>query len=518
MDLTRVDWAACADNRREMWVAWRSEHEGAYVPTVHANCPCNEVAALGLRSFGQMPAPVYAKSVGVNVKRAFRDLRNVARRYTGVVMSRGDVVDSYDGAMRRRYAEAERSLRVEGPLDWKDYLLAPFLKAEKPRVAHKLPKPRLIYPRSPRYNLEVATRLKPLEHWLWGRLTLKALGVAPNNTRLVAKGLNPRQRANLIVRKFNAIKSCVCFEVDGSAFEAHIGLAQLKEEHAVYKAAFPGDRKLARLLRVQEVLRGRLPCGAKFSREGARASGDVNTGMGNTLIMLAVVVGVLRDLKVTFDVLVDGDNALVFLPSECVSRVLGVFAQQVLSETGHEFVLERPVDYIEGIRFGGSAPVYLGPRLGWSMVREWGRVLSCAFASHRWLREPRFAREWIAGVARCELSLARGVPVLQEWALGGLRASGHLGRVRAHPHRDYFVQGAWLAGEESRVEVHQEARLSFERAFGLSSDAQLLIEATCRRMQMPDLDPGAYSRCLVTSFAQWMDESGVHELWLDAHC
>jgi hypothetical protein len=236
------------------------------------------------------------------------------------------------------------------------------------------------------------------------------------------------------------------------------------------------------------------------------------------LIMLGVVVGVLEDIGVKFDVLVDGDNALIFLSRPDLSRVVGEFAPRVLEATGHEVVLERPVDYIEGIRFGGSAPVYLGPRLGWSMVREWGRVLSCAYASHRWLREPVFAREWIRGVTMCELSLARGVPVLQAWALGGLKATEDVVRVRSHPHVDYFVQGAWLAGEQSSVPVTLQARISFARAFGVEPEAQVVLEDKLRRLQLGKLERSAYQYHGSDNYAHWREEPGIHERWMDAHC
>jgi len=461
--------------------AWNPRGEGMWCPQVHACCPHNEIAALQMRSLAPLPDRVFA-DVGKSVLRVFRHLRALSSKSAINSWSYLETAQSYNGRLRSRYLEAERSLRVDGPLVRGDIYLRPFLKAEKVVAKAKYPKPRLIYPRSPRYNLVLASRLKPLEHWLWGYLTTQRLfrcGVG----RVVAKGLNQVQRANLIVRKFRALDQAVAFEVDGKAFEAHVGPSQLKLEHSVYKAAFPGDKELSRLLSEQLVLRGTLPCGARFSRPGGRASGDFNTGMGNSLIMLAVVGAVLRELVPgQFDLLVDGDNAVVFLPRRVQDRVMSVFAQHVLAVSGHEVTLERPVSFIEGIRFGQSAPVHLGPTLGWRMVRDPRKVMSTALASHRWLREPTFAAEWIRGVAACELSLSRGVPVLQAWALELQRQWGGPEGVRAHPHVDYFYQGAWLAPGESMVEVTVEARESFGRAFGLGPDVQLWMESCVENM------------------------------------
>lgn len=76
----------------------------------------------------------------------------------------------------------------------------------------------------------------------------------------------------------------------------------------------------------------------------------------------------------------------------------------------------------------------------------------------------------------CELSLARGIPVLQAWATTILNTAGHRKKVRSGPFREYFMQGAWFAGVEDQREVLPETRVSFEKAFGLSVEDQLVLE------------------------------------------
>jgi len=455
-----------------MWVAWRTGLPGTWVPGVHANCAHNEIAALAWRSLAPLPHPASAP-LGEAPLAVFGKLCKLVRAYGGQRWSYLETAQSYSGLLRRRYLEAERSLRVDGPLRSSDIYLRAFLKAEK-LSSSKDPKPRMIFPRSPRYNLVLASWLKPFEHWLWGYLTGRRLFGGPN-TRVVGKGLNPRRRANLIVRKLSQFPDCVCFEVDAKAFEAHVTSAQLRAEASVYLAAYQGDQALADVLRRQRFA-GVTPSGVKFGRPGGRASGDFNTGMGNTLIMLSILVGVLKSYGCKFDLLVDGDNALVFLPGVVYRTVVQDFAQRVLDCSGHELTLEKPVTYPEAVRFGRSAPVFLGRRLGWTMVREPEAVLSGAYASHRWLREPSFGRRWVGGVAQCELSLARGVPVLQRAALGVFRQTVSGKAVPLDALTDYFAVGAWLAEEKDVVEVCREARVSFEKAFGWSPERQLLVE------------------------------------------
>lgn len=466
-----------------MRTAYTAPIAGAFVPVCNRPCPHNEVTALAMRSMGPVPAQVF-KPVSARSAVVWRELRLFARRYRDGAWSWRETAESYSGTLRRRYLEAERSLREDGLSGYQDWTIRAFLKTEKNRVAGRAMKPRLIYPRSPRYNLELASRLKPFEHWLWGRLNGSVLKVG--NSRLVAKGLNPRQRGNLIARKFRAFRQCVCFEADGSAFEAHVGPAALKEEQAVYEAAFPGDGRLRALLEKQLWLRGTTSCGARFRRPGARASGDFNTGMGNSLCFLVEVVSALRLVGVPFDVLVDGDNVLVFLESQDAGLVLPRFSKDILESSGHEVVLERPARRLEDVRFGGSAPVFMGVH-GWNMVREHHRVISGAFSSHIYLREPVFAKEWMVGAAMCELSLARGVPILQSFFVNALRALGPVRRVRSHPHRDSLSLGAWFATEGNSIPVCSEARLSFEAAFGVVPEDQERLERSFDNMEFGSL-------------------------------
>lgn len=453
---------------------------GVWVPRVHGVCYHNEIAALVKRSLG--PTPGSAERCRGPVLDAFRRIRLVATRYGGSRWDYLETAHSYTGALRRRYLEAERSLREDGPLSSSDVFLRAFLKAEKRHVGN-VAKPRLIYPRSPRYNLHLASWLKPFEHWLWGNLRRSAFNGA-GNSRVVAKGLSPRQRAALIVRKFSEMPDCVVMEVDGRSFEAHLDSWQLLQEHSVYTSAYPGDGSLKKCLNSQLRNFGVTGCGVRFSRGGGRASGDFNTGMGNSLVMLAVVVGSMSLLgEQRWDTLVDGDNALLFLPAPAMRRVVPRFAAAALEVSGHEMTLERPVEVVEEVRFGQSAPVWVEG--GWMMVRDWRKVVSHGTSSHQHLLEPRFALEWIRGVALCEASLAHSVPILWAYANRLLSLTESVTTVRWHPHRDYEVLGVRFACLGSRAREPDEfARQSFSRAFGVTPDEQVQLERLMLRGQV----------------------------------
>jgi len=404
---------------------------------------------------------------------AFKMLRRVASRYPGERQGYLETAQSYKGAMRRRYNDAFDSLMTDGPLCSADYRLKSFVKAEKCEP-WKLAKPRLIFPRSPRYNLVLATWLKPFEHWLWGYLKSRHVG-ATGDSRIVAKGLNQVERANLILRKMRQFADCVVFEVDGKAFEAHVDVWQLREEHAVYLNAYSGDRDLARVLGKQLANKGVTSSGLKFARAGGRASGDVNTGMGNSLVMLAVVVGVMGGYGCPWDLLVDGDNALLFFPASHKSRICGSFAAVASLISGHSMVLERPVCVEEEVRFGRSAPVET--ERGWRMVRDWRRVLSQGASSHQHLRDPHTAVGFLHSVALCECVLSSGVPILWAYAENLRRRTQRKFDGTLRGVSDY----EWLGVDLSRLGSGARAptalaRSSFSRAFGVSPEEQMAIE------------------------------------------
>lgn len=492
-----------------MFNAWKPNVDGVWAPNIHAVCSCNERAALLLRSLG--PTPSATKAGRASMGAAFGWLRSVVKSLGCVSRSHLDIARSYEGKLRARYLRAEESLRLDGGVVKSDTRLKAFLKAEKFNGMSKFAKPRMIFPRSYRYNLDLATRLKPLEHALWPKLRAKGSWGVPR-TRVVAKGLGPDARASLIREKLNGFGGeGICFEVDASAFEAHQESWQLVEEHRIYQSAYPGDAGLQSLLTAQLRNRGITPLGYKFSREGGRASGDLNTGMGNSLLMLAIVETVLAGYQLTKrDCLVDGDNALVFLLASEAQPVVETFAQRALVCSGHEMVLERPVSVLEHVRFGQSAPVCINGR--WRMVRDWRKVLSHGCSNHAHLREPNFVRPFLRGVALCELSLARGLPIIQRWCEAVLGDTAGSRVPDPSFYRDYLEMGASLSGPLHGERVEASTRESFARAFGLSVMDQLIVEDSlvCQlgtRFGEPRFAP--------TCRSWFMADPGLIETWVD---
>lgn len=482
---TPPDYAYCDElGSRFEYRCYTPELEGVWHPQVHRSCAHNAVRGLELRTLGVTPLPTVE---------GFSEFTTAMREVRGVLRSRVEtpqrysydqVISSYSvSRLRARYEMAKGSL-VSDPIRQEDASVEAFVKAEKLNC-YKLSKPRVIMGRSPRYNLQLATFLKPLEHAVypafrgWGRMYTR--------TRLIAKGLNGEERASLLRRKMLSHPNMVCFEVDCKSFEAHLTLSMLREEHGVYRHLFP-DSELSRLLRWQEKFRGRFRNGVRYRAKGVRASGDFNTGLGNTLIMCALVVAVGRSLSTRFDFLADGDNAVVFVAQSDLHLWLRELPRLFLS-MGHEAEIGVASSEVSGIVFGQSKPLCVNGR--WTMVRNPYRVMSNAFCGHQHYGEMRGGLSVLKSVAYCESVLNRGVPVLQAFA------HAMLVRLRSVP---FVRQGFDLGNYEyqrvvslsdrwalANVEViSNESRLLFEKSWGISVEEQLVMEASFSVGSLPE--------------------------------
>jgi len=419
----------------------------------------------------------------------FKEFKRHGRRLGLAPWTWEKVVESYSGRLALRYEEARQGLIKDGELTKWDMRLASFVKGEKFNIHAKLSKPRLINARSPRFNLSLAAFLKPLEGAFWGTLKTRCKGVP--KTRVVGKGLNGEQRARLIARKMeNVGGGCIVFEVDGKAFEAHVSREEITLEHGVYLAAYSNDKELMRMLDCQKSLRGVTSFGIKYERPGCRASGDFNTGLGNTLIMLASVYAAMdllteQGFDSKWDTIADGDNALMFVEARGANRLVSTFANSVRMVSSQELTVEQPVSQLEEVIFGQSQPVNVGGK--YTMVRDVYKTLSNAFCSYRHYKDyARFGVRILKAVSECELALALGVPVLQPYFEEAVR---RLHNVPDLPNpEDYLeprLQAAYrsLGGNGihrvlSRVQpISSEARISFAKAFGIGVEQQYELEA-----------------------------------------
>lgn len=459
-----------------MYRCYTPDVAGVWHPQVHKACAHNMASALLQRTMG--PTPVATPAGRQMFLRSMRQLRRVLKGRCELVEPWGfdQVVASYkERRLRVRYQEAHDSLLRDGFCTPRDARVKAFVKGEK-LANYKVYKPRAIMGRDPRYNLELASFLKPVEHVVypafrgWGKQFF-------THTRLIGKGLNQVERAALIRRKLQSHPGVVAFEVDCKSFESHVDLAQLRAEHSVY-TALCRDPRLGELLRWQQRFSGVGTGGVKFTVEGVRASGDFNTGLGNTLIMCCLVLAAATSLGVRFDLLADGDNAVLF----CLKRDLTLFRKRVPAmflEMGHELELSETFESVEQVVFGQSKPCWVDGV--WTMVRDPFKVLSHAWCGHEHFSEMRGGKRVLRAIAYCEAVLSRGVPMLQEYSHAMLRATRGMDvplHIRFTGNPEYQrVLARGIRWESARkLTVSTQTRLSFEKSWGVSVGEQIRLE------------------------------------------
>jgi hypothetical protein len=497
---------------RYMYRCYTPPADKVWHPQVHRSCAHNAVRGLQLRTLGLNPGPtpegelLFSKSAAL-LKSVLRSRVEPFEKWT-----HEQVVSSYKvSRLRTRYEEARLSLLVDGLSTRRDADVSAFVKAEK-LGSYKLHKPRVIMGRSPRYNLELASYLKPLEHVVYP--AFRGWSDMYTRTRLIGKGLNGEERASLLRRKMLSHPGMVCFEVDCKSFESHLVTAMLQEEHGIYASLLKSPR-LRELLSWQLEFPGRFRSGVSFRAKGVRASGDFNTGLGNTLIMCCLVLGVASSLRTKFDFLADGDNAVVFVASEHLHLWRRELPNLFLS-MGHEAEIGETSSEVSGIVFGQSKPLCVNGR--WTMIRDPDKVLSSAFSGHQHYNEMRGGMRVLKSVAYCEAVLNRGVPVLQAFAHAMLTRLKHVSFVREgfdlgnyEYQRVVSMSDGWRQTNYEQISL--DARLLFEKSWGYSVEEQLRLEASFLVGHIPerwdDVPPSSAFSGIVDPWGLPLDKAGA---------
>ncbi len=204
----------------------------------------------------------------------------------------------------------------------------------------------------------------------------------------------------------------VAIGLDATKFDMHVSPAMLQWEHSIYLAIFKQDSKLRRLLSWQMNNVGRGYCAngkLKYKVKGKRFSGDMNTALGNCIIMCAMVHSYLAARGVEGKLVNNGDDCVVFIERRDLARFQQGLAEWFL-DLGFRMVAEAPVFDINQIEFCQMRPIHTAS--GWKMVRNIPNALAKDRLCLLPLRYATEMREWLGSVGACGLSLCGGVPVL----------------------------------------------------------------------------------------------------------
>lgn len=389
-------------------------------------------------------------------------------------MTRQQFAASYRGRKRTIYERAAESLRTD-PVSRKDARVKAFVKREKTNFTVKRnPCPRVIQPRDPRYNVEVGKFLRPMEHKIyqsineyWGE-------------RVVAKGRNMVQRAESLRQKWSRYRKPMALKLDAKRFDQHVREEALRWEHSVYLSAVArSDRaELGRLLDMQlrNIGAGYVDGGVvRYRTNGTRCSGDMNTALGNVLLMCAMVIGLLEQQGSNCTFEDDGDDCLLIGEERDILALRPLLVPWFL-QFGFEIDDQGVASTLSRVEFCQARPVFDGK--GWIMVRVPEAGLAKDVHSLVALDNQKVYRMWASAVGHGGLSLAGGIPVYDALYRWYVKESAGA-RPLEHPFLDTgFAMHARKMAHYKRenMTISDQARISFWEAFGIDPADQVLLE------------------------------------------
>lgn len=408
-----------------------------------------------------------------------------------------EFVEQCPAQKRALYAQAGAELRHRG---WgpRDARLKAFVKFEKiqfERSGKKSdPCPRLIQPRSPVYNVALGRYTRRVEEELY-----KALGSlwdVDEGEKVVMKGMTVEGVASQLRRKWDAFKDPVAVGLDASRFDQHVGVDALKYEHGIYLDIFNccDTTELRELLDCQVRNRGFAVLDShmvNYEIAGTRASGDMNTGLGNCILMSSLVYQYARARGVRAKFANNGDDCLVFMERRDLKRFSDGLKDWFL-EYGFNMTVEDPAYEFEECEFCQMRPVYAD---GWIMVRHPRAALSkdtMALGD-----TAKLYKQWIHSVGTAGLSLYGHLPLYRA-LYKRMRECGVPSQVRNSNQawNSGFMQlsmrATSTAAELLRRDITDECRISFAKAFDISPSLQAVLEEEFARLDFDGVVDRSY--------------------------
>jgi hypothetical protein len=420
--------------------------------------------------FSPPPKPmvnVFAERLLIVSRFLDRHLPSTAR------VSYDQFINYYTGRKRTVYAGAVQDLEC-CRINKSDAEITAFEKAEKTNQTLKpLSAPRLISPRGPRYCVELGRYIKPIEGKVYR--TIARLF----NEKTVMKGMNAKQVGSCFAKKWGRYRKPVAVGLDARRFDQHVSKDALIWEHARYLSMFTGVDKIVLSILLSWQLTntcvgytndGKI----KYTVDGCRMSGDMNTGLGNCLLMCAMVYAYCYSCGITkFSLANNGDDCVVIMEAAQLDQFIQGLDQWFL-DMGFSMKVEDPVYELEQVEFCQAHPVFDGTQ--WVMVRTVPVSLAKDCISIKPLDSKGAYTKWVAAIGQGGLSLTGGIPVCQNFYLGLIRASEGATAMVNDPTQDtgFYILARGM--ERHYSTPTPEARVSFYIAFGILPDEQEAIE------------------------------------------
>lgn len=284
------------------------------------NCHHNDVVGLKNRYLKETNNHFVAD---VNViDRILDELADLLRPNFNGPLSLREFVECKKGALRKRYNDAATSVLTNG-FDLRHHSkISAFIKNE---VYNELKPPRMIMGRDPRFNLIYGLYTTALEH---------AMQFLPE----VSKGRNFIGRGQQF---FDKIFGADILEVDFSKYEATQRLKLLRiVEIGLWRRLIPSHLQYLEQLFIAKMRKkGRTLNNVEFEFYACRGSGDMDTGLFNTLLTwVSCRYFEIVNRSGNFNFMCDGDDNLMRIP-------IGLKYRNTFADFGFDAKIIHRTDY-----------------------------------------------------------------------------------------------------------------------------------------------------------------------------
>jgi hypothetical protein len=261
--------------------------------------------------------------------------------------------------------------------------------------------------------------------------------------------------------------------LDASRFDQHVGVDALKFEHGIYNMLFQ-SKELRNLLSMQLNNVGFASCNTgkfKYIKKGSRMSGDMNTSLGNKILMCLMAKSYIDKKKFRIAFVNNGDDCLMILEKKNLNHLSDL--QSYFVDFGFKIVCEPPVYEVEHIEFCQCRPLLCNGI--WRMVRNVKTCLLKDVTSVNLGHDVDMFRSWLFDVAGCGSTFSGDVPVLGEFyrmlARFGIEGNYHDKNAKFNCYRTLSKS---MHIPYTTPDDH--GRFSFWKQTGIHPDAQLELE------------------------------------------
>lgn len=361
-----------------------------YQVAFHQSCVCNELQALHNRH-------LVNREINFDKDYFSRAAKNITKDWY-IECSKSTLMQAlseYRGRKRRLYFKARQDIKEFGVLP-SDSNIKMFVKPDKyPAGVIEDKAPRAIQYRHARYNLVLATYLRPLEHEFYSMAGTDGL-------RVITKGMNNTEIARLWLDKMALYDNPVFLSLDHSKFDSTVNEDHLRCEHRFYNRVYK-DNSLRKLLSRQLLNNGYSRNGIKYRVKGTRMSGDYNTGLGNCFLNRVVLESFLKDVK--HSIMLDGDDSVVIIEKDALKKLDFQHFERMGFITKYEVLFDkRKVVYCQKQLVMSKPP---------TLCRQFQRALSHMSICLKHYTGKGY-QHWFNGVLECEAYTNKNMPIFDK--------------------------------------------------------------------------------------------------------